>query len=89
MQLTMPAKGKEGAKNYREKKLYSFSTKQAEALAFDFFGHLEEAQDYLGKQAKQIMTSLVNLELFKQKKDGSYTRTRLGTEVAERLAERV
>jgi len=89
MQVTLPAKGKIGSNNYREKKLYSLSEKQVLALSQEFFTNEEETVDVLGKQAKQVMSSLVKLELFKTKRDGSFVRTRLGSELLELVAARV
>lgn len=89
MQITLPAKGKEGNKNYRPKKLYSLSNQQRAALECEYFADLEQAQAELGKQATMILKSLVALELFKQKKDASYDRTRLGAELNQALSQRV
>jgi len=89
MKVTLPAKGKEGSPRYREKKTYTLSVKQVLALQQAFFVSAEETIGVLGKQAKQVMSSLVTLGLFKEKRDESYARTSLGLELVEHLNERV
>lgn len=89
MQITLPPRGKEGSANYREKKKYDFSVKQVKALSVEVFTDASDVSFVLGKQGTQVMNSLVNAGLFKAKRDGSYDRTKLGAEIAERLSERV
>lgn len=83
MQLTIPAKGQ------RDKVKFNFSPTQIKALAEENFASVEDARGELGKQAKQVLTSLVALELFTVSVKGVYKRTSWGKTVAAALSERV
>lgn len=71
------------------KLVFLLSPLQVEVLGYERFDSVEAANIALGTtKAKMVLTALVAKELFKVSATGIYTRTALGSKVANIITER-